>query len=217
MHNSLERTIVSVAVLLGVMAVASSASALSLEMEFGDASNSIALSVSDTAQVNLFAVLDPSGSNQGIFTVAASVTFGSSLTPLRCNEQGGTANNDVGGVGLVWAAVTNGCGPPAGGIDGQNVNSIELANNATGTLGGTFGRIKLGSITFHASGAGTDMITPFFIKGVDGFLDQDFTTYTSTAPVFSGVVNIIPEPTTALLLGLGVVGLGLSGRRGRRS
>jgi hypothetical protein len=213
MHNSLKRTIVSVAALLGVMAVASSASALSLEIEFADGSDSIALSVSDTAQVNLFANIDPSGSNQGIFTVAASVSFGSSLTPLRCNEQGGTANNGVGGVN--WAPITSGCGPPEGGIDGQNVNSIEQANDATGTLGGTFGRIKLGTITFHASGAGTDMITPFFIPSIDGFLDQDFTTFTSTAPVFGGIVTIIPEPTTALLLGLGVVGLGLSGKRKR--
>jgi len=214
MSNSLKRTIVSVAALLGVIAVAGSASALSLNMEFADGGTSINMSVSDTAQVQLFATLDPGSSGQGIFTVAASVNFDSSLTPLRCLEQGGTFNDGEGGVD--WAPLTGGCGPPAGGISGQNVNSLEQANDSVGTLGGTFGRIKLGSITFHASGAGTDLITPFFIPTIDGFLEQDFSSFTSTTPVFGAVVNIIPEPTTALLLGLGVVGLGLSGRRRRR-
>jgi hypothetical protein len=217
MQNLRKRMLAGLVAAAAGLGLASSASALSLSMEFDGGATSISLSVSDTARVSLFANLDPSGSGQGICPGAASVNFASSLTPLRCIEQGGTFNNGAGGVN--WAPVTSGCGPPAGGVDGQNVNSLEQANDSAGTLGGTFGRIKLGSITFHATGAGTDLITPFFIKGVDGFLDQDFTTYTSTAPVFSAVVNIVPEPTTAILLGLGVLGLGISGRRlrGRRS
>jgi hypothetical protein len=144
------------------------------------------------------------------------VNFSSTLTPLRCEEQSGTFNDGVGGV-PTWASLTPGCGPPAGGIAGQNVQSMEQGV-ASGSVGGTFGKLKLGTITFHVNGTGSDSITPYYRLLVDGWVMNDGS-FTSTAPVFGAVVNIIPEPTTALLLGMGVLGLGLAGRRlpGRRS
>ena len=102
------------------------------------------------------------------------------------------------------------------GINGKNVQTLEQGVSAT--AGGTFGKLKIATITFHVNGTGTDLITPFFLSGVDGWVMDD-ATFISGSPVFTAVVNIVPEPTTAILMGLGVLGLGLSGRRlrGRRS
>ena len=220
MQNLRKRMLVGFAAALAAVGFAGSASALSLSLEFAGGATTLNLtpgngSDSSTFTVQLFADLSGGGGG-GVFFVAGSVSFSSTLTPLRCKEQGGTFNNGVGGV-PTWSPFTGGCGSPAGGIAGQNVNSIELGVGS-GTAGGTFGKLRLGTITFHVNGIGTDTITPFYILAVDGFLQNDGTTFTSTAPVFSAFVNhnIIPEPATAVLLGLGILGLGVSGRRRRR-
>jgi hypothetical protein len=205
--------------LLAVQGISSTASALSLNLEFAGGATSLNLTpadISSTHTVSLFADLTGGGGG-GVFFVAASVNFSSTLTPLRCKEQTGTFNNGVGGVST-WGPLTFGCGDPPGGISGQNVQTMEQAA-ASGTVGGTFGKLKIATITFHVNGLDSDTITPFFLLGFNGFLQNDGTTFTSTAPVFGAIVNVIPEPTTALLLGMGVLGLGFSGRRlrGRRS
>jgi hypothetical protein len=202
--------------LLAVQGISSTASALSLNLEFAGGATTTTMNINDTKEVSLFADLSGGGGG-GVFFLAVSVNFSNTLTPLRCKEASGAFNNGVGGV-PTWAPFTPGCGPPAGGIAGQNVQSMEQGVTS-GTVGGTFGKLKLGTITFHATSVCIDTITPFFLVHVDGILQNDGTTFTSTAPVFGAIVRVVPEPTTALLLGMGVLGLGFSGRRlrGRRS
>jgi hypothetical protein len=214
MSNSLKQTIVSGAALLGVLAFASSASALSLNLEFSGGETSLNLTpadVSSTHTVSLFADL-AGGGGGGVFFLAGSIQFSSSLTPLRCKEQGGTFNNGVGGV-PTWGPLTPDCGS-TNQIPGGTAQSLEQGVTS-GTAGGTFGKLKIGTVTFHVSGTGNETITPFYVLAADGFIQNDGTTFTSTTPVFGAVVNIIPEPATAVLLGLGIVGIGISGRRRR--
>jgi hypothetical protein len=90
---------------------AGSASALSLSAEFAGGATSLNLTpldVSSTHTVSLFADLTGGGGG-GVFFVAGSLQFSSTLTPLRCKEQGGAFNNGVGGV-PTWAPLTTGCG-----------------------------------------------------------------------------------------------------------
>jgi len=77
-------------------------------------------------------------------------------------------------------------------------------------LAGTY---TLGSINFNTSGvlAGSHNILAFLRTGVDGVTDKKFA---SAAVQLNGaVLNVIPEPGTASLLGLGIMGLVLAGRR----
>ena len=93
----------------------------------------------------------------------------------------------IGGTGTVsaWGAVS-------GGVNGPGANNV-----AIGTV----------DITVVAG----DTVTPFIRPFVDGF----FTQFSTLAPDSISGLTIIPEPTTAALLGLGIVGLAVSGRRSR--
>jgi len=72
-------------------------------------------------------------------------------------------------------------------------------------VGGTF---TIGTVTVTV--APTDTLIPFFTLA-DGVV----TTGSGIVPTTLTGVTIIPEPTTAALLGLGIVGLVMAGRRNR--
>lgn len=88
--------------------------------------------------------------------------------------------------------------------------SSVLPGAAPGTTGGL-----LATLVFHVAAAGDGVgEIGFSFAGIDGNILQYGDNSTDT-PVFSGSpINVItPEPTTALLVGLGLVGLGVAGRR----
>ena len=82
----------------------------------------------------------------------------------------------------------------------------------------TFGPMKIGDIMFQVQPAvatdGVDLTSGFFNPGVDAILDA---ANNSVGAVFgSAAVNLFaPEPGAATLLGLGLVGLVVAGRRKR--
>lgn len=84
--------------------------------------------------------------------------------------------------------------------------------------GGAFaGGYQMGTVVWHVNGGppGTQVLSGAFNGGIDAFGDGAFNDITNLVEFRSASVNFIPEPGTASLLGLGLVGLVLMGRRNR--
>jgi hypothetical protein len=135
-----------------------------------------------------------------------------------------------------WTGSTFGTGTmqtayvPLGAV-GPNVESsgiiagrINTYNSGatTGTLYLPTGTYTVGTARFVVTGNvstdGLDLFSGLFNTGFDTIGDNASQPIPSSALVFnSASVNVIPEPGTVSLLGLGLVGLVLAGRRSRRS
>jgi hypothetical protein len=119
-------------------------------------------------------------------------------------------------------AAINNCGVPGGIVDKggiiQSFDCIIAPPNAPPQAGpGTW---RIGTILWDTSAttAGTDVIAAFIDPLFDGFIaviDGNIVDTSSFMVVGNQILTIIPEPGTVSLLGLGMVGLILAGRRSR--
>ena len=71
----------------------------------------------------------------------------------------------------------------------------------------------VGTVTIHATAAGVYQGGGFQYPGVDGFIGSAGTDVTT---VSGGAFTVVPEPGTALLMVLGLGGLGVMGRKSRK-
>jgi hypothetical protein len=112
---------------------------------------------------------------------------------------------------------------PVNGVPGDDAGRVRAANFVTSNpMGSGVANANqlLATLTFQVVGAGVSRVLPLAIPSEDdiSILQVDVTGSVTTTPsVIIYADDPVPEPTTALLVGLGLAGLGIKGRRRARS
>jgi hypothetical protein len=80
------------------------------------------------------------------------------------------------------------------------------------------GTYKVGTIVWNTSGVTSSSVLSAFISALDGFANGALVDITTLVNLGTASLNVtvVPEPGTASLLGLGLVGLIVAGRRNRK-
>lgn len=110
-------------------------------------------------------------------------------------------------------------------FESVNLTAVLPVNGAAYTVGTITatapGRYRVGQAFFVVNGAvtaGPDVFSGLFNTGVDDILNSSGAVLPGGSLNFgTATLNVVPEPGTVSLLGLGLVGLVLAGRRSRRS
>ena len=118
------------------------------------------------------------------------------------------------------SGLTQGCNlwpvPPGPGIEQVNIDFLEPGfNYAYGALTGIYGDV-LATLVFHVADVGDGIgEINLLLDGLTGNVYVDAAGGTDGDLNFgsAGIAVITPEPSTALLVGLGLIGLGVAGRR----
>ena len=191
---------------------ASSASAISFTLA---GANGQDVAVAD--QVTVTVTLDTEATT-GITVMSVGVLFDDSR--LTYNQGASSTTSYLlyggkGGGGYLKAATT--CGGYPGGtgcalaLPGQ-VNADYVSVNLSGGTANT-GVALLVTLVFDVTGAPGSASIALSSSSPGNIVGQPGGTSVEPTLAGSGSVNVIPEPTTALLVSLGLVGLGVAGRR----
>jgi hypothetical protein len=185
-------------------------------------SNSIFADPGDVIQLSLIMTTDQTLAAHGV-SINYDTDLGNELNFLAGKEWLGTSFGTTTMAGT-YASLVAGLGPPAP-VESTNavagrINTYESGKTPAGAFLPT-GSYAVGTARFvvnpGASTDGDDLFLGLFSVGIDDVINNLNGVIPSSGLVFgTAAVNVIPEPGTATLLGLGLVGLVMAGRRARR-
>jgi hypothetical protein len=104
-----------------------------------------------------------------------------------------------------------GCEVRVGTTNQINVDFISSGFPSTGTTGGTAD--LMATLVFDVIGASGSAAISLSLSSPGNVIGDNTGAAIAATTSGSGSISIIPEPTTALLVGLGLAGLGIAGRR----
>jgi len=209
--------------LIGAGGYAPEASASSVSLVLTSAPGPIA--IGGTATFNIVMTIDGTGGGDG--NVASTTTLLSLSNPLAVVVTAAFSGPTASGVGLTNFNIRNAAFLPLGtcvntATTGTCTAAVGLGATDAGYYGGlsagvaTFGTFTVGTITVTAIAPGDTSLILFNRQGIDEWTDGAGNVLPIQPTLGTGFVQVIPEPATASLIGLGLVGLLLAGRRSRQ-
>jgi hypothetical protein len=221
------RTFIST-LLATALLVFSASSASALAISLGGASGS----TTPGSQVSVTVSIDAEGTT-GIVTFSVGVLFddaqlsynqaASSTTSYTLYNTVTNPKTGVVGPGTYLNAASTcggsyyspsagaGCELRVGTTNQVNVDYISTGFPTTGTTGGTAD--LMATLVFDVIGASGSAAISLSLSSPGNVIGDNTGAAIAATTSGSGSISIIPEPTTALLVGLGLAGLGIAGRR----